>query len=238
MQSTFNITAAILAGGLGTRLQPVVSDKPKVLAEVSGRPFLTYLLDQISSAGIRKAVVCTGYMAGQVRERLGEVYGTLALLYSTEDRPLGTGGALRLALPYLSSDTILVMNGDSYTDADLGAYVDWFFRESRQAALILTKVPDTTRYGRVAVDQDEKITAFDEKGTSSGAGWINAGIYLMKKSLIASIPAGQPYSLEYELFPSLVEKKLYGFRSEGRFIDIGTPESYAVTEDFFCYKGP
>jgi len=238
VQNIANMTAVILAGGFGTRLQSVVSDKPKVLAEVSGKPFLAYLLKQISSAGIRKVVFCTGYMAEKIQDCFGDTYGPMHILYSKEDEPLGTGGALRLALSYLSSDTVLIMNGDSYTDADLGSYVNWFLQKNCKAALLLTKVLDTSRYGSVTVNRDENITAFDEKGASSGAGWINAGVYLMRKSLIISMPAGQFYSLEYDLLPSLAEKKLYGFCSEGRFIDIGTPESYAVTGDFFCYKGP
>ncbi len=233
-QSISETQAVILAGGLGSRLHPVVSDRPKVLAEVRERPFLSYLLDQISSAGVLKAVICTGYMGGQVREMFGDAYGPLRLRYSREQKPLGTGGALRLALPIFSSDAILVMNGDSYTDVDLGAYVDWFFRKNREISLVLTKVSDTTRYGNVTINGDECITAFAEKGRSSCAGWINAGIYLMKKSLIESVPEGRPYSLERELFPSMVGKKLFGFRNEGRFIDIGTPEAYNLAEDFFC----
>jgi len=238
VQDITNITAVILAGGFGTRFQSVVSDKPKVLAEVSGKPFLEYLLEQISSSGIRKVVFCTGYMAEKIQNCFGDSYGPLRILYSKEDEPLGTGGALRLALPYLFSDAVLVMNGDSYTDVNLGSYVNWFFQKDCEAALLLTRVLDTSRYGSVTISEDENITAFSEKRTGSGVGWINAGVYLMRKSIIASIPAGQSYSLEYELFPSLVGKKLYGFCSEGRFIDIGTPESYAVTEDFFCHKGP
>jgi len=230
------IQAVILAGGLGARLKSVVSDKPKVLAEVLNRPFLAYLLDQVSSAGIREVVLCTGYMAGQVKERFGQFYGHLYILYSTEKQPLGTGGALRLALPRLWSETVLIMNGDSYTDLDLGVYVDWFFRKNGDVALILTKVPNTARYGRVTINQDECITAFDEKGTSSDAGWINAGIYLMKKSLLASIPADRPYSLEREFFPALTGKKLLGYRAKGRFIDIGTPASYVAAEEFFAVK--
>jgi D-glycero-alpha-D-manno-heptose 1-phosphate guanylyltransferase len=232
-QNIANITAVILAGGFGTRLRPVVSDRPKVLAEVSGKPFLTHLLNQISSAGIRKVVFCTGYMAEQIRGCFGDTYGQLHILYSKEDEPLGTGGALRLALPYFSSDVVLVMNGDSYVEADLRSYVNWFFQKDCQAALLLARVPDTSCYGSITINGDENITAFDEKGAGSDAVWINAGVYLMRKSLIASMPSGQPYSLEYELFPSMVGKKLYGFCSEGRFIDIGTPESYALTDEFF-----
>ena len=238
MQGISDITAVILAGGLGTRLQSVVPDKPKVLAEISGRPFLAYLLEQLSCSGVRKVVLCSGYMANKVEECFEETYKTLRLLYSREEQPLGTGGALRLALPRFWSDTVLVMNGDSYMDADIAVYVDRFLRKGCQAALILTKVPDTARYGRVTIDENENITAFDEKGTGSGPGWINAGIYLMKKSLIASIPTGRPYSLERELLPALAGRELSGFCCEGRFIDIGTPESYTEAEDFFAGKEP
>src|ERR1700751_2704735 len=104
------ITGAILAGGSGTRLRPILIGRPKVLAPVSGRPFLTYLLDQLSEAGIRKAVLCTGYLAEQVKSAVGERYGDLQILYSQEDRPLGTAGALGLALPLLDSEPVLVFN--------------------------------------------------------------------------------------------------------------------------------
>ncbi|MFC1633242.1 nucleotidyltransferase family protein [Planctomycetota bacterium] len=234
MENFADINAVILAGGFGTRLQSVVSDKPKVLAEVSGRPFLTYLLDQIASAGIRQVVICVGYMAEKIRDCLGETYGPLSISYSYEDEPLGTGGALRLALPHVSSDTVLVMNGDSYIDVHLSAYASWFFPKNGRAALLLTRVPDAARYGRVILNENEGIVAFKEKQEDSGTGWINAGVYLIKRSLIASIPMGMPYSLEREFFPSLAGKDLFGCRTEGRFIDIGTPESYAETKTFFC----
>jgi NDP-sugar pyrophosphorylase family protein len=236
MDVTSDVQAAILAGGAGSRLRSVVSDRPKVLAEVGGRPFVVYLLEQLSVSGISRAVLCTGYMAEKVRELLGDTYGPLELLYSREDEPLGTGGALRLALPLLSADTVLVMNGDSYMDVDLCAFVEWFFRAERQAALVLTKVGDTARYGTVAFDEEQRITAFEEKGTRSGAGWINAGVYVMRKSVIASIAPGRLCSLERELFPSLAGEKLFAFCADGRFIDIGTPESYAAAADVLAVK--
>jgi D-glycero-alpha-D-manno-heptose 1-phosphate guanylyltransferase len=237
MQNNSEIQVVILAGGLGTRLKSVVSDKPKVLAEVLNRPFLTYILDQVSSAGFREVVLCTGFKAEHIKKKLGETYGPLRILHSTEEQPLGTGGALRLALPYLWSDIVLVMNGDSYIDVDLDAYVDWFFRKSTgDAAIVLTKLPDTTRYGSVVIDQDEHIIAFDEKTRSRDVEWINAGIYLMKKTLIAAIPAGRIHSLEREFFPLLTGKKLLGFRVKGRFIDIGIPASYAEAQEFFALK--
>lgn len=228
-----DITAVILVGGLGTRLRPVLSDRPKILAEVLGCPFLTYLLDQLSHAGALDVVLCTGYMGDMVQEVYGDTYRSLHLLYSQEDEPLGTGGALRLALPLLKSDHVLVMNGDSYIHADLSSYVNWFFQIDRRASLLLTRVPDTGRYGMVKVKKDESILAFEEKGMARGAGWINAGVYLMETSLLTSISSEKTFSLEREVFPSLVGNGLFGYRSKGRFIDIGTPESYATAENFF-----
>ena len=237
MEGFCDITAAILAGGFGTRLQSVVSDRPKVLAEVRGKPFMVYLLEQLSSAGIRKAVICTGYMADKIEECFGDAYDSVGIVYSREDEPLGTGGALRLALPYLSSEIILVMNGDSYIDTDLSIYVDWFSEGERKAAVLLTWVDDTSRYGSVKINKNKIIASFEEKCENSGPGWINAGIYLLRKSLIASMPAGKFYSLERDFFPKLTGKGLYGFCTEGRFIDIGTLESYVAAEEFFAAEG-
>lgn len=231
-----DITAAILVGGFGTRLRSVVSDRPKVLAEIRGRPFLAYLLDQLIEAAISEVVLCTGYMADSVRECFGNTYGTLRIMYSREETPLGTGGAIRLALPSINSETVLVMNGDSYMDVKLDSFVDWFFRENRQAGLLLTKVNDTSRYGRIGLDKNKKIDFFAEKCDTSGPGMINAGIYLIKKSLLYSIPDGKPNSLERDFFPQLAGQELFGFFSAGKFIDIGTPESYSNADHFFAEK--
>ena len=231
-----NITAAILVGGQGTRLQSVVSDRPKVLAEISGKPFLAYLFDQLLNSGIRKVVLCSGYMADKIDACFGDSYGLLSIQYSKEDQPLGTGGGLRLALPLLASDTILIMNGDSYIDANLGTYIDWFFDQERQASLLLTKMDDTSRYGSVIINKNKTVAAFKEKCDNTASGWINAGVYLMKRSLVSSIPAEKFYSLERDFFPSLTGGILYGYCDKGRFIDIGTPETYAMAESFFAMK--
>lgn len=233
MQNLSNITAVILAGGLGTRLRSIVPDRPKVLVEILGRPFLTFLLDQLVSASARDVVLCTGHKADKVHKKLGKTYKSLKLVYSREHEPLGTGGALRLALPHLKSDPVLVMNGDSYIHANLNSYMEWFFKKDRTAALIVTNVPDTSSYGRVKVEEDESILAFEEKEIKRGSGWINAGVYLFKKSILKSIPPGKEFSLELEFFPSLVGKGLYGYRCEARFLDIGTPESYSKGDVFF-----
>ncbi len=227
------ITAVILAGGLGTRLRPAVSDRPKVLAEVHGKYFLTFLLDYLIKAGFEDAVLCTGYRGEQIRAALGEGYGPLSLIYSQETSPLGTAGALRLALPFFKSESVLVMNGDSVCYADLRDFLTWHEERKAEASLLLTLVNDVQRFGQVVADSEGHILRFEEKNNRYGPGWINAGIYLIKKKLIEDIQDGVPISLEKEVFPFWIGKKFYGFQSEGRFTDIGTPESYSEAEHFF-----
>ena len=231
MVSLAETTAVILAGGRGSRLRPVLPDQPKVLAEFHGRPFLAYLLDQLVAAGVPKVVLCTGYRGEEIRTRLGDAYGPVPLTYSHEDKPLGTAGALRLALPRLDSDPVLVMNGDSLIDADLPDYLAWFLGRPGAAALLLARVEDTARFGRVEVAGDGRITNFKEKGVP-GPGWINAGVYLLKKAVLELITPQGFFSLEEDLLPTLVGRGLYGHGVAGKFIDIGTPESYAVAAEF------
>lgn len=226
MATLSEITAVILAGGRGTRLRPVLPHQPKVMAELHGRPFLVYLLDQLVAGGVREVVLCTGYRGDEIQAKLGDTYGPLHLGYSHEDVPLGTGGALRLALPRLHSDPVMVMNGDSWIDADFQSYLAWFLGLPAAAALLLMAVDDTTRFGRVEVAADGAITSFKEKGVP-GPGWINAGVYFLKKSVLELMEPRRFLSLEQDLLPTLVGQGLYGHRMAGKFIDIGTPESYA-----------
>jgi D-glycero-alpha-D-manno-heptose 1-phosphate guanylyltransferase len=233
MHELSNITAFVLAGGMGTRLRSAIADRPKVLAPVRGRPFLAFLLDRLADAGIRHTVLGTGYMAEAVEGAFGDAHEGIRLSYSREPAPLGTGGALRLALPQLRSDPVLVLNGDSYFSADLGAFARAFGECAGRAALLRTEVSDVSRYGQVHAASDGQLLRFDEKGGASGPGWINTGIYLFRQEVLQSLPADRPVSLEKEVFPALLGRGLYAFSQPGRFIDIGTPESYAAAEAFF-----
>jgi NDP-sugar pyrophosphorylase family protein len=221
-------TAVVLAGGLGTRLRIEVPDLPKVLAPVNGRPFLAYLLDRLASAGIRRAVICVGYRSHQVVEAFGPVYGRsrLELVYAVETRLRGTGGALRGALLHLDSDPVLVLNGDSYAEADLTDFYARHVSTGSPVSIMLVHAEETERFGRVATDAAGVVTGFFEKSGGAGPGWINAGVYLLSRAFIASVPEGQVVSLEHDLFPRWVGAGLRGVRSPGRFIDIGTPASY------------
>lgn len=227
------VTALVLAGGFGTRLRSVISDRPKVMADVHGRPFMTYLLDQLVDSGIHDTVLCTGYMAGSIETMLGKSYRGMRLRYSCETEPLGTGGALRLALSQVDSDLVLAMNGDSYCDADLEAFLRWHAEHGFTGSLLLTRVDDTGRYGLVRTDDAGRVLSFEEKGEVSGPGWINAGLYLLSRDALGEIALGSVVSLEREMLPKWVGHSLGGYQCESRFLDIGLPETYAETEAFF-----
>ena len=228
------LTAAILAGGLGTRLRSRLADRPKVLAPVHDRPYLAYLLEQLARAGIRRSVLLTGYLAEQIQSAFGDQYAGVSLTYSCEPSPLGTAGALRRALPHLSSPTILLLNGDSYCDVSLPDFWEFHHRRFADLSLVLTPVEDCSRYGIVCLGAAERILGFEEKSVLGGTGWVNAGIYLLNRSLIEEISPDTPSSLERTMCPAWVSsKRCYGFLSQTDFLDIGTPESYAQAEAFF-----
>jgi D-glycero-alpha-D-manno-heptose 1-phosphate guanylyltransferase len=232
MMTITNITAVVLAGGLGTRLRSLVEDRPKVLAEVHHRPFIEYLLEQIMTAGIKRAVMCTGYQGEKVRAEFGNHYQDLDLLYSHELVPLGTGGALRLAFPLIASDPVLVMNGDSYFNADIRDFCNRHTSAGSMASIMLAQVENTGRYGRIEINPDGSIVRFIEKGQDIAPGWINAGIYLFSREFIRCIPPYRFISLEEKILPQCIGDKFFGFTYQGEFIDIGTPESYRQADAF------
>jgi NDP-sugar pyrophosphorylase family protein len=227
------VDGIILAGGQGTRLRSVVSDRPKVLALVNGKPFLARLLDQLKEAGVRSVVLSTGYMAHHVESTIGETHDGMRIRYSREQQPLGTGGGLRLALAKTDSDPILVLNGDSFCEVDLEQLFRFHCAKLARATIVLAQVEDTSRFGRVETDSAGAVTGFEEKGAAASAGWINAGIYCLNREVAANIPAAQPSSLEREVFPRLIGTGLFGFKAGREFLDIGTPRSYEKAQSFF-----
>lgn len=224
----------VLAGGLGTRLRAVVDDRPKVLAEVNGRPFLSYILDQVDVAGIRRAIVCVGYLGERVKQQFGKSYRDVELVYSQETELLGTAGALRLALPLLETEVACVMNGDSYCDLDLVDFWAWHEQKCASVSLALAAVSDVSRYGNVETDHDNRIVRFAEKDSRSGAGWINAGVYFLPSCLIKEISEGELVSLERDVLTQRVGRGMCGYQVGARFIDIGIPSSYHRAEQFFA----
>lgn len=219
--------AIILIGGKGTRLQSVVNDRPKPMAEVVGRPFVEWLLLALSAQGVKRVVLCTGYMGDVIEAHLGG--GTrlgIDIVCIRDPLPLGTGGAIRHALDQVQSECFLALNGDSYCRFDAKLLQNFHRAHHAQATIWLVPSADSQRYGSVEVDQQGAVLAFHEKSTKLHKGIINAGVYMLERAAVLAIPQGRAISLETEFFPSLIGMGLYGVVGKGPFIDIGTPESY------------
>src|SRR5437867_1890253 len=217
------VFAFVLCGGHGTRLRPVLSDRPKSMALISGTHFMQWLLDRLRCQGVDDVILGTGYMAEKIESYFGSGNDLgMRISYSREDEPLGTGGALKLAEP-LISDPVLVLNGDSYVEWSLVAILELFIAKDADMVVVLQAVADVTRYGRVALDHHGRITQFIEKGVRGGPGLINAGVYLLRKQIVRDLPAGAAISLEKEVFPRVLGRRVYGLVCTGLFIDIGIP---------------
>jgi len=227
--------AVILCGGLGTRLRTVVEDRPKAMALVQGRPFLEWMVNKLSQSGIRRIILCVGYLGHLIRNHFGDgnSFG-LKIAYSEDTDLQGTAGALRQAYPLLKSDPVLVLNGDSWCEVNLSELLIWHHRSGGVGTLALVPMKEVGRYGHVIIGPDEQVERFEEKGKGKGAGWINAGLYALSREFLLSIPIHGVLSLEHDVFPHWVDKGLYGFRLRNEFVDIGTPESYQEANRIFC----
>ncbi len=227
------VTALLLAGGLGTRLRDSVPDRPKVLAEVAGRPFLRWQLDWLREQGVRKVVLCTGHLGDMVESELADGVDGMEIAFSREWTQLGTAGALRNAAPLVTTDEVVVLNGDSFSDVDLREFLA-DARENRAAcAFVTVRVSDASRFGCVRFDVDRVVTEFEEKRVLARPGWINAGIYYFATQLLRELSPRSPLSLENDVMPRWLGGALRAFPSTGRFIDIGTRESFAQAQAFF-----
>jgi len=215
----------ILAGGLGTRLQSVLKMCPKPMAPVGGRPFLEFLILQLRKWGMQDIILCTGYLGNQIKEYFGDgkTWG-IRIRYSEEDKPLGTGGAIKLASRFIEEECFLVMNGDSLLEVDLNAFIAYHYSRQALATMALVKIDDTSHFGKVDISPKGEIVRFVEKGMS-GSGLINGGIYIFNRKVLERIPA-DTISLEREVLPHLIGQRFYGMPVKGFFIDIGIPKNY------------
>ena len=230
----------VLAGGLGTRIRPVLGDLPKLLAPILGRPYLAYLLEWLERFGARRVVLGLGHGAQAVIDYLdAHPQGRIEVATVIEPSPLGTAGAIRFARAMLQSDPVLIMNGDSFTDADLCAFVDRHQAAKALGSVLCAEVEDAGRYGRVELDARGFIHGFAEKDAAfHGNAAINAGVYLLSAALLDDIAAGKAASLERDIFERLPPGSLAAFAGRFRFIDIGTPESFRVAGGVFGAERP
>ena len=232
-----DMEAIILAGGFGTRLRSVVSDKPKVLAMVAGKPFLFLLINYLQRQGITRIVFSLGYLFEQVESFLSENYPSLDYVTIVEDEPLGTGGAIKLCLQHVQSDNVLIVNGDTFFDLDLPGYFKNHINKDADCSIALTPCSNFDRYGSVLLDNEQRIIEFVEKKYCS-YGLINTGLILLKVARIKSMLENReaPFSFEADFLAKELENVLVvGHISDGYFIDIGIPEDFTKAQSQLSY---
>ena len=221
-----DLSAIVLAGGVGSRLRPLTDDCPKPLLPLGIEPLVGYQLRRLAAVGVSRVVLATGYLADRFARELGDGdrWG-LQLRHSVEERPLGTGGALRMAMHALpDADRVVVLNGDLLSSHDLAAQLSGV--GSARACLHVREVSDVAPYGRVRCDASGRVTGFAEK-TGSGPGLVNAGTYVVRAELLRALPTG-PSSWERDVLPKLLADgtPVVAWQGDGYFRDVGSPSAY------------
>lgn len=225
--------AILLAGGLGTRLRSVVSDRPKPMALIQDKPFMEYVVHELAKHGITDIIFAVGYKGSMVEEYFGDGsrftapdHTPIKIQYAYEKELLGTAGAIKNAGKLVTEDAFYVLNADTFYQIDYSRLAQMQAQKDLDLALVLREVPDISRYGEAILDQG-MLTGFNEKTSEARPGTINGGIYYMKRELLDEIPEGK-VSLENEMIPKWLgeKRRLGGFVHDGYFIDIGIPEAY------------
>lgn len=223
--------AVILVGGFGTRLRTVVSDVPKPMAIVCGKPFLEILLSRLVQSGINRIILSTGYKGEIIKEYFGSSFCGAEVVYSHEKVALGTGGAIYQAVKYISSDYFFVFNGDTFFDFPIGKFLsDESFK--RKNVIFSKIVKENSRYGSI-IEHNDKVLGFLPKSeTLRENDLINAGCYFLSREVFTILkPQSNTFSFELDYLPKLIEKTDFCcYKDSGLFIDIGVPEDYALAQ--------
>lgn len=223
--------AIVLVGGEGTRLRPLTATVPKPALTLVDRPFLAYMIEWLAAHGVSEVVLACGFLPDILREALAgeEERAGVRIRFVVEPEPRGTAGAIRFAADELGDDLgerFLALNGDVLTDLDLGALLRVHEERSARATIGLHPVEDSSAYGLVRLDAEGRVEEFIEKTGEPAPGEVNAGMYVLQRSVLELIEAESKVSIERDVFPRLVGEGLYGTRLEGYWMDIGTPERY------------
>jgi mannose-1-phosphate guanylyltransferase len=225
------VQAIVLVGGEGTRLRPLTEAVPKPALTLVDRPFLAYMIEWLASHGVSEVVLACGFLPDVLREALAgeEERAGVAIRYVVEPERRGTAGAIRFAADELGErldERFLALNGDVLTDLDLSALLGAHAERGAQATLGLNPVEDSSVYGLVHSGPQGAVLEFLEKTGESVPGEVNAGMYVLERSVLDLIPPGEEVSIERDVFPRLVGEGLHGLRLDGYWMDIGTPERY------------
>lgn len=218
--------AIVLAGGLGTRLKSVISDMPKPMAPVAGKPFLQYILDWLLKNKITRVILSVGYKWETIYNEFGKKFGNIDLLYSIETSPLDTGGAIAMALSQVQNDNFFIVNGDTFFNIDLSVFKEFHSFGNYGLSVALKPMRDFNRYGKVEINEQNRITKFYEKVWTL-EGVINGGVYITNKSVVNYFPKSERFSFEKDFMETkLDELNFGGLIQDNYFIDIGVPDDY------------
>jgi mannose-1-phosphate guanylyltransferase len=235
------LTAVILVGGPGTRLQPLTDDRPKSLVPVLNRPLMEHTIAYLKGFGVEDVVLTLNYLPDAITQQFGDGrrYG-VRIVYCLETEPLGTAGAVKNAEDYLDG-TFIVLNGDIFTDLDLSEMLSFHRERGAAATISLSRVEDPSAFGVVEMDGRQRVKRFIEKPPRAEATshWINAGTYVLEPAVLGNVPAGRHYMFEKGLFPRILEMGLpvYGYPYRGYWVDMGTPDKYfTVNMDLLCSR--
>jgi D-glycero-alpha-D-manno-heptose 1-phosphate guanylyltransferase len=224
----------ILAGGLGTRLQSVVSDVPKPMAPVANKPFMDQILALLPIHNINQIILSVGYKFDVIKSYYGSDYKGISIVYSIENEPLGTGGGIKLALQKVETEHCLIMNGDTYFDIDFEQFWQIHNQHQNDISLALKQVEKPDRYGTVVLEK-HRILKFSEKQAGLKSGLINGGLYWFKMSLLNAMPNDAKFSFESDFLEKQVsESVIGGYIDNGLFIDIGIPDDYERAQSLFA----
>lgn len=227
--------AIILAGGFGTRLQPVVSGLPKPMAPINGKPFLEILLNRMNNNGFTHVILSVGYMKEKITSYFGSKYKNILINYVTEGEPLGTGGAIKKSL-YLTDNNYpcFIFNGDSFLELEFRHIFETHNKIMPIITMSTYLMQDASRYGIVEINNASKVISFAEK-QSKLSGYINAGVYLVNPKLLLEKFTKKIFSFEEFLNQNINNLNIYAYKTNKLFIDIGIPEDYKRAQDILAH---
>lgn len=226
MSKAIHADFLILCGGLGTRLRSVTGETPKVMAEVQGEPFLDFLIRYLERQGARRIILCAGYKAQLLIGHYKNKFPSVDLDFSIETEPLGTGGAFKNARALVRNEICFGLNGDCFTPLQYRNLLDFHSARKARVSLVGVRVEGNKDFGTLAINDKDEITAFREKFETREVQYISAGIYCFHKDLFDVMPPAGKFSIEYDVFPELIGKSFFAYKTDAPFIDIGTPERF------------
>ncbi len=219
-----NIDVLLLCGGKGMRLRSVLNGIPKPMVKIGDTPLLDIIIGRLADFGFSRFILAVGYKAKIIKDYYGKkVCPGIKIVFSLERSLLDTGGALKNAGRLIKSNTLFVLNGDSLCKFNPRLFLSFHKRRRALASILLKNMPAAKEYGGVKLDSHSRIKQFEEKNKASTCRLASAGVYILDKKIFKFMPSDAKFSLEYDLFPGLLGKRIFGYSSSGSFMDIGTP---------------